>query len=216
MAASATASELVKALIQILDRSGAPKTVIPVRFNPTEYSMSKSISYGDQQIAGMTSPVTQFVSGQAETLSMQLFVDMHEQQMDVRVFTKQLDRLVEIDSDRHAPPKCRFVWGTLVFTAVVESLDKQFTLFRTGGIPTRARIDVTFREYTTPTGQTKRENRQSADRTTTWEVTESDTLPLIAAEEYGDPGKWRPIANRNDIENPRELTPGTVLVIPSL
>lgn len=216
MSAAPTASELVKAHIQILSKSETPKTTVPVRFNPTEYRLSKSVSYGDQQVAGMTSPLTQFVSGDAETLSMELFVDLHEQMTDVRVFTTQLDQLVELDSERHAPPKCRFVWGSLSFKAVVESLEKRFTLFRAGGIPTRARIDITFREYTTPKEQTKRAKLQSADRTTLWEVTESDTLPLIAAEEYGDPERWRPIAERNDLADPRNLETGTVLVIPSL
>lgn len=47
-------------------------------------------------------------------------------------------------------------------------------------------------------------------------VEEGDTLWDIAEEEYGDPTKWRVIAEANDIEDPRSLEPGTVLVIPEL
>lgn len=216
MSPNATDSEFVKAHVQVLDENDEVDSVVPVRFNPTEYSVSKRIDYGDQQIAGMTSPLTQFVSGQAETLSMELLFDTHEEGEDVRTYTEQLDELLEIDSELHAPPRCRFLWGSLSFTAVLESLDKRFTMFRAGGTPTRAFVDVSFREYTTPAQQLAEKPRNSADKTTTHRVTSGDTLPAIAAAEYGDPTKWRPIAERNDLLQPRSLEPGTVLVIPPL
>lgn len=216
MSAASTVSELAKAHIQVLDQSGSIQQVIPVRFNPTEYNVSKQVTYGNQQLPGMGSPLTQFVSGDSETLSMELLFDTYEQGIDVRVFTEQLDMLVEIDGDLHRPPLCRFVWGTLIFKAAVESIDKRFTMFGMGGIPVRARVDITFREYRPPGQQRQEAPRSSPDRTTTWRVTEGDTLPSIAAEEYGDPGKWRPIAEANDIENPRELQAGALLEVPPL
>lgn len=216
MSPRATDSELIKAFIQVLDENDSVEDIIPARFNPSEYNLSKQIDYGDQPIAGMTSPMTQFVSGQAETLSMELLFDTHEQGADVRRHTDRLDDLVEIHSELHAPPRCRFVWGSLVFTAVVESLDKQFTMFRPGGFPTRARVDITFREYITPEEQLAAIPRHSADKATTHRVTSGDTLSAIAAAEYDDPSKWRPIAEHNEIVHPRELKPGTVLEIPPL
>ena len=45
---------------------------------------------------------------------------------------------------------------------------------------------------------------------------EGDALWRIAAEEYGDPAQWRPIAAANNITNPRVLEPGTELIIPSI
>lgn len=213
---SATDSDLLKAHIQLLDRDHEEDGIIPVLFNPAEYNLSKQVTYGDQQLAGMTSPLTQFVGGQAETLSMELFFDTSEGGGDVRDHTSLLDELVSVDSDRHAPPICRFVWGTLVFTAVVEQLDKRFTMFRAGGIPVRARVDVTFREYAIPDDQRKNAVQSPADKTTVWLVTEGDTLWAIAAEEYGDPYKWRLIAEQNGVDNPRALMPGTELEIPPL
>lgn len=216
MADRPTASDLMKAQIHVLGKRGVVQDVIPVLFNPTEYSLSKSISYGDQPLAGLTTPVTQFVSGDAETLSMELFFDTYDEKVDVRAFTARIDELLEVDGDLHAPPRCRFVWGSLVFTAVVESAEKQFTMFLANGIPVRARVNVTFREYATPEEQLTETKRLSADKTTVRRVTEGDTLPLLAAEEYDDPGKWRHIADANGIENPRDLRPGTELVVPPL
>lgn len=216
MSPRATSSELVKAFIQVLGENDTVEDVIPVRFNPTEYNLSKQIDYGDQPVAGMTSPMTQFVSGQAETLSMELLFDTREEGADVRNIINHLNELVEIHSELHAPPRCRFVWGSLVFTAVVESLDTRFTMFHPTGIPTRARVDIAFREYVTPEQQVAAIPRHSADKATTHRITSGDTLPAIAAAEYGDPTNWRPIAEHNDIVHPRDLQLGTRLEIPPL
>ena len=211
----ATESDLQKAQIHVLD-GGDDSNPIPVLFNPTEYSLSKSVQYGDQQLAGRTTPVTQFVSGDAETLSMELFFDTYAKGTDVRAHTDQIDGLLSASGDRTAPPRCRFVWGSLVFTAVLQSADKRFTMFLSDGVPVRARVDVTFREYSTPSEESSGGGEESADKTKVRVVKEGDTLWQIAKEEYGDPYEWRRIAEENGIENPRRLQIGTELVIPPL
>lgn len=211
-----TESNLKKAVIEVLDGEGTPTEEIPVLFNPTEYSVDKSVTYGEQALPGLSTPVTQFVSGEAETLSMELFFDTYEEGIDVREHTDRIDALLEVDGDLHAPPVCTFAWGSLTFTSVVERANVRFTMFLPDGIPVRARADVTFREYTSPTEQKASEPRGSADTTKVRTVTESDTLWLIASREYGDPEMWRPIAEANGIENPRTLRAGRELVIPPL
>jgi nucleoid-associated protein YgaU len=57
---------------------------------------------------------------------------------------------------------------------------------------------------------------QSADHRKTRVVRSGDRIDNIANEEYGDPGKWRPIAEANDMDDPDQLEPGHVLVIPAL
>lgn len=217
MSGRATDADLPKAKIVVLDGRHKGEE-IRFRFNPSEYRIEKGMKYGEQTVGGITTPLTQFVSGESESLSMELFFDTTEagEPTDVRDRTDRLDRLLEIDGQLHAPPKCRFVWGTLQFKAVMERATKRFTMFHRDGTPMRARVDVSFKRYRTPEEQAKANPKQSADRTTVWEVTASDTLPLIAAEEYGDATKWRPIADANGIETPRDLQPGTELVIPVL
>ncbi|SFR65148.1 CIS tube protein [Halogeometricum limi] len=213
----ATLSELAKAVIFVLDERGNPEYPIPVFFNPTEYNVDTSTNYSEQALLGMDSPLVQFVSGETETLSMQLFVDSYELGTDVRiVYTNHIDRLLKVDGKRHAPPQCTFVWGSLVFKSVLVSANKRFTMFLPGGFPVRAEIDVTFRRYQTPTEQLVRVKRESADKTTVRSVEAGETLTSIAAAEYGDPETWRPIAEANGIDDPRTLEPGRELVIPPL
>lgn len=210
------AGKLVSATIQVLDDRDNPIEAFPVLFNPEQYGLSKRVEYGSTDIAGLTTPVTQFVSGDAETLSMELFFDTSERQVDVNTAMEVLEELVEVDGDQHAPPRCRFVWGSLVFKAVVTRMDRTFTKFLPTGQPVRARVSLTFREYKTPAEQRNETPFFSPDTTTVREVTAGETLWLIADEEYGDPGEWRRIADANDVENPRDLRPGDRLVVPEL
>lgn len=217
MSGRATDADLSKAKIRILEgeRQGEE---IRFKFNPSEYNIDKAMNYGEQAIAGITTPLTQFVSGGSETLSMELFFDATESEetTDVTERMNRLEWLLKIDGQLHAPPKCEFVWGTLHFKAVLESANKRFTMFHRDGNPVRARVDVSFRRYRTPKEQAQENPKKSADRTSVWQVTASDTLWLIADAEYDDPAKWRPIAEANSIDEPRDLRSGTELVIPKL
>lgn len=213
---SAAEGKLVSAVIQVLDENGDPTHDIETLFNPAEYELSKAVKYGTKDIAGLSTPVTQFASGEAQTLSMELFFDTSEEGRAVTEVTDELEGLVSVDGDLHAPPTCRFVWGSLTFKAVVESLDRSFTRFMPSGEPVRERVNVAFREYRTPKEQRDAEPFFSPDTTTVREVTGDETLWLVAADEYGDPGKWRRIAEANDLDNPRDLRQGQTLVVPEL
>ncbi|MBK7954308.1 MAG: LysM peptidoglycan-binding domain-containing protein [Candidatus Accumulibacter sp.] len=55
--------------------------------------------------------------------------------------------------------------------------------------------------------------------TTVWTVKSGDTLPMIAAQVYGDPRLWRPIADANGIANPLRFPGqqdfGRLLLVPA-
>jgi nucleoid-associated protein YgaU len=108
------------------------------------------------------------------------------------------------------------VWGPLRFKAIIERLTQRFTMFKEDGVPVRATLNVTFKEYKTIEEQLSEHPTQSSDWSKRRIVTQSDRLCLIAAIEYEDPSVWRVIADANDIENPRELEPGQEIVLPPL
>ena len=221
MGESATSSDLQKAYIQVLDAQGKVKEdgEIPVLFNPDEYSMDKSNEFANINIPGLESPLLQFVRGGLETLTMDLFFDTYtdekpeKEKRDVREYTDRIVDLLKIDSDLHAPPVLKFVWGSLDFTCVLSKVSKKFTMFRPDGKPVRATLGVTFNEFKTEKS-TKEKPLQSRDRTKHRILKDGDSLWLIAAEEYGDPAMWRDIARANKIDNPRILKTGRGIVIP--
>lgn len=189
---------------------------IPVLFNPTQYSLEKSNQVAEMGIPGLGSPILQFVRGNTRTLTMELFFDTYEQQNDVRDYTDKIYELLDIRSPTHVPPICTFTWSDFNFHCVVQSVSGQFTLFLATGTPVRAKLNVTFKEYIEVEIQVRSTPTESADHTKTRTVKRGDTLSSIAALEYADPTRWRPIASANNIHNPRLLKPGQVLVIPPL
>ncbi len=211
-----TASNLKKALIEVLDGRGSKKSEIPVLFNPSEYSLDRGNQFQNVASPGLSAPITQFINGNAETLTMELFFDTYEKQTDVRDYTDKIDKLLNIDKDLHAPPVCKFVWGSLQFKAVLEKVTKKFSMFLSDGTPVRAKLNVSFKEYKTYSELIKNPPRQSSDRTKRRILKEGETLWSLAAMEYHDPGEWRHIAKANGITNPRTVPPGTEITIPPL
>lgn len=218
---------LVKAF---LTRKDNPLMIVPCLFNPKELSVEKSNQFAEVNIPGLSSPIFQFVRGNARSVTMDLFFDTYEKGIDVRLFTdritgwdagsmfsslpKAAKGLMDIDSDLHAPPICIFIWGAFIFQCIIERVTKKFTMFLPIGIPVRATLTVTLKEYRKVDAQVKEISPQSADLTKSWIVAQGDSLWAIAAKEYGSPGDWRLIAERNNIDNPRILNPGKRLVIP--
>jgi hypothetical protein len=208
---------LEKAHLQPLNVDGTPKGArIDVLFNPPEYSIQKSNQFAETPLLGLSTPIRQFTSGGAETLTLDLFFDTYEKREDVRNHTERVAGLLNIDPDLHAPATLKFIWGKLEFKCVLEQVTKKFTMFLADGTPVRATLSVTFKEYKTIQEQLTARQLQSADRTKTLGVNEGDSLWLLATREYDDPALWRPIADKNEIDNPRLLTPGMELTIPPI
>ena len=137
---------LVKAVIEVLDRAAIDPSkgllpFIPVQFNPTEYTLEKGAQLAEITIPGIDSPILQFIRGQNERLTLDLFYDtttalgMGEAALDVRLLTTPIYQLAKIQPATHAPPRIRFFWGSLAFKAIVENVRQQFTLFNPLGAP---------------------------------------------------------------------------------
>jgi nucleoid-associated protein YgaU len=131
--------------------------------------------------------------------------------------TRKVARLTHVRSELHRPPVCVLQWGkTELFRGVLTQLRQDFTFFLADGTPVRATLACTFMAYRTFATAARDVELHSADVEKQRVVRRGDTLSGIAVAEYGDPSRWREIAAENDIDNPRALVPGQVLVIPKL
>jgi nucleoid-associated protein YgaU len=99
---------------------------------------------------------------------------------------------------------------------VLESVTQTFDFFNALGMPLRARLNVTLKGHDTLEDLLGSHQLLSADRTKQWIFKKGDTLQRIAAQEYGDPNKWRPIAEANNIDNPLTIAVGRALKVPAL
>ncbi|MGR9087494.1 MAG: CIS tube protein [Gammaproteobacteria bacterium] len=198
-----------------------------VLFNPDKLVFSKTANWKKQPAKQLDCPELQFTNAEPRTLRVDLIFDTYdpenEQNKDKDVRQLYTDRIfhlttVEKHGDKHRPPVCRLFWGSAkyFFQGVLQQLEQQFTLFTEDGIPVRAKLACTFKEWWTNYDVLNRQDLQSSDIAKMHVVRAGDTLSSIAATEYLDPKLWRPIAVENGIDDPRALAPGRVLLIPAL
>src|SRR5205814_8092616 len=112
---SPMANELQKAYFCV-ELSNNDLDILPVQFNPTEVTFAKGAQLAEIGIPGIDAPIQQFVRGQAEKLTLDLFFDTTENGMDaqaksVTTLTDTFYSLVKINSQTHAPPVCQFAWN---------------------------------------------------------------------------------------------------------
>jgi len=193
-----------------------------VMFNPEEYTLNRGNTFAEIGVPGLRSPLLQFVHGTLQTLEMELLVDTQEPHAgaaggsDVREITRRITNLLNINPETHAPPVALFTWGELNFRCVLARVTQRFILFRADGVPLRARLSVSFSEYTNAEFENKETKRETADYSKSYIVTRGETLSDIAARVYRNAELWRPIALFNGIDDPRVLPPGTRLLVPAL
>lgn len=231
-------TQVAKALLLVRWASGDNEAV-ELQFNPTEIGFEKGAQLAEIAIPGLDAPLQQYIRGQSERLTLELFFDTTDEGMgdratSVTTLTDRIYRLVKVEPERHAPPVCVFLWnqafpgstiGSLSdvtvsgqrrhgFPCVVESVRQKFTLFSPAGVPLRATLNVTLREYRTLEQQLDQLRLSSPDRTHSHVLGEGDTLARLADRYYERAAQWRVIADANAIEDPRRLRPGTFLSIP--
>lgn len=211
--------QLEKATIQVLQGARSGLT-IRVLFNPTEYSIERSNSFKSSPIPGLSGPLLQFINGEADLLTMELFLDDRTDPRPGGSTVKDrlgtLASLMEIDRDLHAPSPVMFVWGRLSFSAIIEKLSRKITLFHPDGVPARATVQVSFKEYKTLPQLVNEPRLQSADKSKRRVIVGLDSLWAMAAREYEDAALWREIAEANDLDDPRDVQGGDWLLVPSL
>lgn len=212
-----------KAIIKVLDGENS-NTEIEVMFNPESYHLSCGASYSEKKIAGLDSPVSQYISGESMTLDMTLFFDTYrpptpleaEGGTSVAAKTKPLRELTSPDGTLHRPPTVSFCWGTLHFRGVVTGVKENYTMFLADGTPVRAKVELSFHSVSDPDTTRRQTPFESPDRTKIRVLHENEQLWNYAYLEYGDAAKWREIARANGILNPLALTVGMQIHLPAL
>ena len=192
---------------------------ITVAFNPTTYSISKSLSWNGPPDRRTNAPTLTFGGGNSRQLALELFFDSTEMPEPERDVRRQTDRIVKLTHilrhlDNPRPPICTLHWGgrseDFPFVGTVSSLEQHFLLFHASGQPLRATLKVAFKEFLVLSD----DQRKTDPELTTRVVRRGDSLASIAAQVYDDPSAWRVIARANHIENPLAMVPGTKLTLP--
>lgn len=208
-----------KAKLSAVDNSAE----IEFQFNPASIKIVKSVTWKGSNVARRNAPDLKFGGGSPATFDLALTFDTSSniEYRDVRMYTNQLLKFVMMTGavdTRTPPPQVKFEWGKFtLFTAVVEKVTVEYTLFDPDGTPIRASASIELKQQDDRddyAGSTNPTTRTEARKTHI--VQQGDRLDLIAYREYGSPGHWRHLAQANGLHDPRDLRPGQIIVLPPL
>jgi nucleoid-associated protein YgaU len=229
-------STVKKGKLEIVDAQGVKDTVV-FTFNPSSYTIQTTPKYSEEAALGQDTPKQNFLHGGQRTLTTTLLFDSYSdfdgggmqltavsplsagvENIIPPVYDKvsKLERAVHVDGTKHHPAMVTLHWGKLHFRGYITSFSAEYTMFSMEGKPIRARVNLTITEYVEPNVDSRKSPFESPDRTKSKVIVEGMSLWNIAYEEYGDCEKWRVIAKENHIMDPKELTPGTIIVIPAV
>lgn len=220
--ASTAISQFVKQSAVIINLDTQDQ--ITVQFNPAEYSLIEGADYTQAPRQQSDSPILNFAGGRVPKLKLSLYFDTYHvkvsaldltEQEDVSESVEKIAKLRKVDGTAHRPPIVAFVWGSLKFVGLVNTVTSTYTMFEKSGKPLRAKVDVEFLGMANDDGS-RYSPFESPDRTKIRVLSEDESLWNIAQKEYGDAGKWRYIAAANGVMDPLSIPVGTVLKVPSI
>jgi hypothetical protein len=192
--------------------------------NPDSYSQSVEICFSDIQAQGTSANNSKQSHTKPRELSFDLLLDrtgaLGNTQfgpLGVEVDIKHFKELtLDYEGSIHKPRYLVLLWGTLIFFCQLKSLSVEYKMFNKSGVPVRAILKTTFREFIEPKLRTLFEGKSSPDLTHVRTVKEGDTLPMLAFEIYGDSAYYMEVARVNNIINFRNLEPGREIIFPPI
>jgi hypothetical protein len=218
--------KLLKAQLQEItwDESQQVREVgdpIAVQFNPE----TLTVAYANQSAGGdqRGGSAIQYVGQGTTKLSFELWYDVTAPspdqpdggEDDVRRLTEKVVDFIRPKvadtEDQFIPPGMRFLWGTFLFEGVVDSINESLEYFSEEGKPLRAKIGLSLSKQDIQFqfgSQTGSGSGGVPGTTPQQSAREGDSVQAIAARD-GNQDRWPEIANRSDIDNPRNVPAGT-------
>jgi nucleoid-associated protein YgaU len=223
---------LQKAKLISANIKGKEVKELECQFNPESLTITKTVEWGTAKSDDskkeaqpqLNAPTLAYGGGNPAEFSLDLIFDTTTMEnQDVRGYTNQLLSLTLMGAgdpkrSEEDPPVVQFVWGEFIlFIAVITKIEISYTLFLASGIPVRARAKVNFKQRLDEDGKLAAQNPTTrTEARKTHVVQQGDRLDYLAYEEYGQPGLWREIASANDLDDPLDIQPGQILIIPRL
>jgi len=198
------------------------RPVFKALINPSGYDHQHTVRFTKNETLGQAGDEAKFNAVQPEKLNLKaLVLDGTGAVPGTKIPVKQ-----QVESLRntvytyvginHEPPIVQVAWGSLVFYGRAESLKFDYTLFAPNGEPLRAKISLSFVEYTSAAEAVKEKQPSSPDLTHLVVVKAGDTLPLLCERIYRDPLYHLAVARINGLTMVRQLEPGMSLRFPPL
>ena len=185
---------------------------VSVQFNPEslKLALSNQTASGDQRGGS----AIQFVGSGTSKLSFDLWFDATGiEGGDVRDLTNQvvffMTPVATEEEGKFLPPGTRFSWGSFLFEGIMESLSEDLEYFSEDGRPLRAKMSISMSRQEIRYEEGRQQGGSGLG------TTASSAAPLQTAAGASVPDlagdNWPAVAAANGIEDPLNLSAGTIL-----
>jgi nucleoid-associated protein YgaU len=221
----ATRDKVLKATLSVLEPKPGGQTAtldrIELPFNPKEWSITHAAEW-KSETTKKSAPPPEFKGPKPASANVEIFLDESDRSNgDISKTVNRLKALVNpepnsVSSNKPSAPHVLFEWGkAITFRGYVDSVAVKYTMFRGQGTPIRGTVTVAMKEFPVAKGK---QNPSSGGRTghRTHRMVAGDTLASVAYSVYGNPNRWRHLAEANGIDDPLRVREGVVLHVPPL
>jgi hypothetical protein len=199
-------------------------------FNPSSFSQKYQTQYSTRQGMNSTNKRVTYALSKPRELSIKLILDgtgVHEmgtaQFRDPPTVSDRVEEFINLtyrmNGSIHEPNFLVVEWGGkedggLIFSCRLVSVNVSYTSFNRDGSPLRAELDIILVSDQDLRKRLSKENKNSPDLTHLRVVKSGDTLPLLTKEIYGSAEHYMRVAQANNLDDFRNLTPGQELIFP--
>jgi hypothetical protein len=215
--------ELEKLLIKAYteaDYSGDPTGEFVAYVNPNEITLSYEMEYDEAQGSGTTGSRMEFKKVKPGDMSLTFFIDgtgANGVTVDVQEKIESFQTVTGYNGEIHRPNYLKVAWGTLsVKRCVLKSASIAYKLFKPDGVPLRAVITANFSDNSDDQTRVALAQDESPDLTHARMFKAGDSLPMMCYRIYGSPDYYLDVARANNLDDFRNIPPGTRLLFPPL
>ncbi len=196
-------------------------------FNPTSFEQSYKIVYGKKQALITTGKALDYAQSEPADLNLKLILDgTGVTEMGILALSRKtvsarikdfLDLTFRMNGSIHEPNYLVLEWGSrMSFSCRLGSVNITYSSFDRDGTALRAELDVTLISDESVEKRLAKDNKSSPDLTHIHVVKNGDTLPLLTKEIYGTSVHYLRVAQVNNLDDFRNLTPGQEIFFPPL
>jgi LysM repeat protein len=213
-------------------RQGLLPASFEVMFNPNSISVKHENKFSKLQGINTSGRKAEYSHSRSKEVKLDLVLDGTGVTdfgiatllgMGTKSVAEQIEKFLELcfkmDGGIHEPKYLKIQWGEGAlkdFDCRLQSVDIEYTLFDKSGAPLHAVLKTNFIEDLDPAKRTRQEGKNSPDLSHTRVVKNGDTLPLLSKEIYGSAEYYLRVAQVNNIDDFRNLTPGQKIIFPPL
>lgn len=194
-----------------------------VMMNPDGYTIKSSLQYDSKQPRGRPSQAVKFKGADVDSISIKPLILDGTGVVPGAPTTSVTDQIAalravvaEFDGKQHECRIVKLVWGSFIHFARLKSMNVEYTLFSSNGIPLRAKVTMDFVAFKTEKESLALAKLSSPDLTHRIETQAGDTLALLCHRIYKSQAYVQDVARANGMDSTRILPPGTTLFFPPL